>query len=85
MASGVNELLDMLFEMVDEAKNVPLSADKCMVERDKALDLIDEIRGAFPAELAEAKKLLNARTSCWPRPSGKAKSCAGRQRRCLGS
>lgn len=61
MASGVNELLDMLFEMVDEAKNVPLSADKCMVERDKALDLIDEIRGAFPAELAEAKKLLNAR------------------------
>ena len=25
MASGVEELLDMLFDMVDEAKNVPLS------------------------------------------------------------
>jgi ATP-dependent Clp protease ATP-binding subunit ClpA len=61
MASGVNELLDMLFEMIDEAKSVPLSSDKCMVERDKALDLIDEIRGAFPMELAEAKKLLAAR------------------------
>ena len=26
MASGVEELLDMLFDMVDEAKNVPLSS-----------------------------------------------------------
>ena len=61
MATDVNELLDMLFDMIDEAKNVPLSGDKCMVERDKALDLIDEIRGGFPVELAEAKKLLAAR------------------------
>jgi len=62
MATGVNELLDMLFEMIDEAKGVPLSSDKCMLERDKALDLIDEIRGQFPVELAEAKKLLEARS-----------------------
>ena len=62
MATGVNELLDMLFEMIDEAKSVPLAGDKCMVERTEALDLIDEIRGAFPMELAEAKKLLAARS-----------------------
>ena len=61
MATEVDELLDMLFEMIDEAKNVPLASDKCMVERDKALDLIDEIRGQFPMELAEAKKLRSAR------------------------
>ena len=61
MATGVEELLDMLFEMVDEAKNVPLSSDKCMLERDRALDLIDDIRGQFPVELAEAKKLVAAR------------------------
>ena len=61
MASGVNELLDMLFDMIEEAKPVLLSGDKCMVERSDALDLIDEIRGAFPMELAEARKLLAAR------------------------
>ena len=61
MASGVNELLDMLFESVEEAKNVPLSGDKCMLDRAETLDLIDEIRGAFPMELAEAKKLRSAR------------------------
>ena len=61
MASGVEELLDMLFEMVDEAKNMPLSSDKCILERDRALDLIDDIRAQFPVELGEAKKLLSAR------------------------
>ena len=62
MATGVEELLDMLFEMIDEAKSMPLSSDKCIVERDKALDLLDELRAQFPMELAEAKKLIAART-----------------------
>lgn len=61
MASGVEELLDMLFDMVDEAKNVPLSSDKCMIERDRALDLIDDIRAQFPVELTEAKKVMATR------------------------
>ena len=58
MASGVEELLDMLFEMIDEAKNAPLSSDKCVIERDRALDLIDDIRSQFPMELSEAKKMM---------------------------
>ncbi len=61
MATGVEELLDMLYEMIDEAKNAPLSSDKCVIERDKALDLLDDIRAQFPVELGEAKKLLAAR------------------------
>ena len=51
-------MLDMLFEMIDEAKNVPLSGDKCMIERDRALDLIDDIRSQFPVELSEARKMM---------------------------
>ncbi len=62
MASGVDELLDMLFQMIDEAKGVIMSPDKCMIERDKALDLLDEIRAQFPMELTEAKKLISARS-----------------------
>ena len=62
MASGVEELLDVLFDMIDEAKSVPLSGDKCMLERDRALDLLDDIRAQFPMELKEAKKLLANRT-----------------------
>ena len=59
MATGVEELVDMLFSMIDEAKGVPLSSDKCIIERDKALDLLDEIKAQFPVELGEAKKLLD--------------------------
>lgn len=62
MASGVEELLDILYEMIDEAKSVPLSSEKCMIERDRALDLLDDIRAQFPMELKEAKKLLENRT-----------------------
>ena len=61
MATGVEELVDMLFDMIDEAKNAPLSAGKCVIERDRALDLLDDIKAQFPVELAEAKKILNAR------------------------
>ena len=61
MASGVEELMDLLYQLIEEAKNMPLSGEKCIVERDKALDLIDEIRGQFPMELSEARKLIASR------------------------
>ncbi len=62
MASGIEELLDMLFDMIDEAKGAAFSNDKCIIERDRALDIIDDIRGQFPMELDEAKKLLATRS-----------------------
>ena len=74
MASGVEELLDMLFEMIDEAKNAPLSSDKCVVERDKALDLIDDIRSQFPMELTEARKMMARRAEMEADAKRKAES-----------
>lgn len=62
MATGVDELLDMLYGIVEDAKNMPLSSDKCVVDRSQVLDLLDDIRAQFPVELSEAQKLLNART-----------------------
>ncbi len=61
MATGIEELLDMLYGMIDEARNIPLSSEKCILERDKALDLLDEIKAQFPVEVGEAKKLMAAR------------------------
>ena len=61
MATAVDELLDMLFDMIDEAKNAPLSSGKCVIERDKALDLIEDAKAQLPVELAEAQKVLNLR------------------------
>ena len=52
---GILELVEMLYTMVSEAWGVPLGNDKCLVDRNKALDLIEEIKNQLPAEIAEAK------------------------------
>ncbi len=61
MATSVEDLLDQLYEMIDEARNVPLKGDMCMLERDKALDILDDVRSQFPVEFAEARKILATR------------------------
>ena len=61
MATGIEELVDLLFTMIDEAKGAAFSAEKCVIERDRALDILDDIREQFPVELAEARKIVNAR------------------------
>ena len=61
MANGVNELIDQLYTMVSDAWGLPLGAEKCVLEREKVLDLLDEIKGLLPAEMAEAKRLVSAK------------------------
>lgn len=62
MGNSVQELLEMLYSMISEAWGLPLGAEKCVIERDKVLDLLDEIKAQFPTELAEAKRLVAARS-----------------------
>ncbi|MCL2408101.1 MAG: hypothetical protein FWC96_00590 [Oscillospiraceae bacterium] len=61
MSGRVQELLEMLHAMISEAWGLPLGAEKCVIERDKALDILDEIKAQFPSEVAEAKRLIDAR------------------------
>ena len=61
MENDVQHLIDLLYDMIDNAKGVPLGNDKCIIERNRALDYLDEIRAQLPAELEEAKKLMAAR------------------------
>ena len=58
---GILELIEMLYTMISDAWGVPLGQDKCLVDREKALDLIEEIKAQLPAEMAEAKRLVSAR------------------------
>lgn len=61
MSSGVFEVIDILYNMVSDAWGVPLGAEKCVVERDKVLDLLDEIKAELPNEISEAKRLVSAK------------------------
>ncbi len=61
MANDVQYLIDMLYEMIDGAKGVLMSPDKCIIVREDALDLLDELRGQLPLELKKAQELIRAR------------------------
>ena len=51
--SNIIELLDILYAMVSEAWGVPLGNDKCIIERDKAIEIMRSRRScASPAPAA---------------------------------
>ena len=58
----VQRLIDMLYNMIDEAKSAAFSAEKCTINRDEALDILDEMRSKLPLELKKARELIAART-----------------------
>ena len=53
----VIERIETAIAMVEEARGVPLSAS-CVLHRGEMLELLDSARAAFPADLAQAQKLL---------------------------
>lgn len=61
MSNGIEEVISKLYEMVQDAWSLPLGADKCVLERDKVLDLLDEINNQLPGEFKQAKTIVDAR------------------------
>lgn len=57
MARDVEELLSMLYDMLQDAFTIPLGNDRCVVDKDKALALLDEINAAMPGYINEAKRI----------------------------
>ena len=61
MANSIEEIITTLYEMVQDAWSLPLGAEKCVLERDKVLDLLDEISNQLPGELKQAKTIVESR------------------------
>ena len=57
----IEDIISALYDMVQDARSVPLAADKCIVERDKVLDMLDEIIAQLPAELKQARTIVESR------------------------
>ena len=58
---NIEELINSLYDYIQDAKNLPLSADKCVLERDKALDILDEIIARLPGELKQSRAIVESR------------------------
>lgn len=61
MVATLDEVVNSLYQMVQDAWSVPLGGDKCVIERDRALDLLDELRANLPADVKMAKDIVDKR------------------------
>ena len=61
--SGRNteDIIGALYDMIQYARSMPLAADKCILERDKVLDLLDEVIAQLPSELKQSRTIVESR------------------------
>ena len=58
---NTEDIIGALYDMVQDARSMPLSADRCILERDKVLDMLDEIIAQLPGELKQARTIVESR------------------------
>lgn len=58
---NLEDLIGSLYDMVQDARALPLGADKCILERDRVLDLLDEILAQMPVELKQSRTIVESR------------------------
>ena len=57
----IEDIISALYDMIQDARAMPLASDKCILERDKALDMLDEIIAQLPAELKQSRAIVESR------------------------
>ena len=60
-SSNIEDIIGSLYDMVQDARTMPLAADKCILERDRVLDMLDEIIAQMPGELKQSRTIVESR------------------------
>jgi cell division septum initiation protein DivIVA len=55
---NVDDMVDLLDDMFEDAVKMPLTGGKCLIDSQKARDLIDDIRMNLPQEIRQAKAIV---------------------------
>ena len=58
---NTEDIIGALYDMVQDARSMPLAADKCILERDRILDMLDEIIAQLPSELKQSRTIVESR------------------------
>ena len=57
----IEDIITELYDTIQDAKALPLGADKCILERDRVLDMLDEIIAQLPSELKQSRTIVESR------------------------
>ncbi|MDR1692962.1 MAG: ATPase [Oscillospiraceae bacterium] len=74
MAHQVEDLLDMLRALIEDSFTLPLGSDKCVLDKDKAMGLLDEIAQNLPEELRKATSIVGQRNEMMAKAKSEAES-----------
>ena len=74
MPHDVDNLLTMLRNMIEDSFTLPLGSDKCVLDKDKAIGLLDEIAGNLPEELRKATSIVGQRNEMMAKAKSEAES-----------
>jgi len=58
---NTEDIIGALYDMVQDARSMPLAADKCILERDRVLDMLDEIIAQLPGEIKQSRTIVESR------------------------
>ena len=58
---NTEDIIGALYDLVQDARSMPLAADKCILERDRVLDMLDEIIAQLPSELKQSRTIVESR------------------------
>ena len=61
MTNNIEDMIGALYDLVQDARSMPLAADKCILERDRVLDMLDEIIAQLPGELKQSRTIVESR------------------------
>lgn len=59
--NNIEELISAMYDTIQNARSMPLAPDKCIVERDGLLDMLDEISAQLPGELKQSRTIVESR------------------------
>lgn len=59
---NVDDMVDLLDDMFEDSVKMPLTGGKCLIDSQKARDLIDDIRMNLPQEIRQAKAIVADRS-----------------------
>ena len=57
----IEDIINSLYDLIQDARGLPLGADKCILERDKVLDMLDEIIAQLPSEIKQSRAIVESR------------------------
>jgi cell division septum initiation protein DivIVA len=59
--NGIDSMIATLYDMIQDAKGIPLSSGKCIIEREKVLDMLDDMSEYLPEDIKKSRSIVSSR------------------------